>query len=219
MTRTRTRPLPAGRLRPESALIFGVLLGALSFLVLALFVNGLSALLGLVAIFSYVGIYTLWLKRSTPRCTEIGGIAGALPPVIGWAAVTDHVGIEALLLFAIMFLWQPPHFWALALFITEEYRQANIPMLPVVCGPKVTKYRILLYAAAVLPVSLLLYSLQMVGWRYLIAATVLGLGFIALAVRNLRSSAGDREAKQLFFYSMAYLTLLFVAMVLDCRCR
>jgi protoheme IX farnesyltransferase len=219
MTRTRTRPLPAGRLRPESALVFGALLGVSSFFILAIFVNGLSALLGLAAISSYVGIYTLWLKRSTPYCTEIGGIAGALPPVIGWAAVTQHVGMEALLLFAIMFLWQPPHFWALALFITDEYRQAKIPMLPVVYGPNVTKYRILLYAAAMLPVSLLLYSLDMTGLWYLIAATVLGVGFIALAVRNLRSSAGDREAKQLFFYSMAYLTLLFVAMVLDCRCN
>ncbi|MBI1742558.1 protoheme IX farnesyltransferase [Candidatus Acetothermia bacterium] len=219
MTRTRNRPLPAGRLKPESALIFGILLQVLSFIVLVLSVNWLAALLALAANVSYVGVYTLWLKRTTPRCTEIGGIAGALPPVIGWAAVTNHIGVEALILFALMFLWQPPHFWALALFRTEEFRQANLPMLPVVRGPAVTKNYILLYAAAMLLISLLLYPLKIVGFGYLIGATVLGLGFVALAMLNMKASSGDRQAKQLFFYSMAYLSLLFIAMVLDCQCK
>ncbi|MBI3660551.1 protoheme IX farnesyltransferase, partial [Candidatus Acetothermia bacterium] len=219
MTRTRNRPLPAGRLKPESALIFGILLQVLSFIVLVLSVNWLAALLALAANVSYVGIYTLWLKRTTPRCTEIGGIAGALPPVIGWAAVTNHIGVEALILFALMFLWQPPHFWALALFRTEEFRRANLPMLPVVRGPAVTKNYILLYAAAMLLISLLLYPLKIVGFGYLIGATVLGLGFVALAMLNMKASSGDRQAKQLFFYSMAYLSLLFIAMVLDCQCK
>ncbi len=219
MERTRNRPLPSSRLKPESALLFGILLQVLSFAILILKVNVLSALLALLANLSYVLVYTLWLKRTTPRCTEIGGIAGALPPMIGWTAVTNHIGLESVVLFAIMFLWQPPHFWALALFRTEEYRNANIPMLPVVQGARVTKNYIMGYSIVMLPVSLLLYSLNVVGLGYLVAATTLGLGFILLAATNMRSSATDRQAKQLFFYSMAYLTLLFVAMVLDCNCN
>jgi protoheme IX farnesyltransferase len=219
MERTRNRPLPAGRVKPEAALYFGIVLQILSFIALALYVNLLSALLALLANLSYVLVYTLWLKRTTPRCTEVGGIAGALPPMIGWVAVSNHIGLESLVLFAIMFLWQPPHFWALALFRTDEYRAAKIPMLPVVRGAGVTKNYIMGYSILMVLASLLLYLLNVVGLGYLVAATVIGLGFIVLAATNLRSSATDRQAKQLFFYSMAYLTILFVAMVVDCQCR
>lgn len=220
MTRTQHRPLPAGRVRVESALAIGISWAALSFAILALFVNLLSALLALAAILSYVVLYTLWLKRTTPRCTELGGLAGALPPVIGWAAVTNHVGVEALVLFAMIFLWQPPHFWALALFRTDDYRRANLPMLPIVRGADVTKKALLRYTVALLPISTLLYyPLQIVGLAYLTVALLLGLGFLSLAVMNLRTLASEREAKGLFFYSIAYLSLLFVAMVLDCQCR
>jgi len=215
MERTRQRPLPSGRLRAEEALVFGITLGVASLAILGLFVNPLSALVALVAIAVYAGIYTPWLKRTTPLCTVFGGISGALPPVIGWTAVTNQIDLAAIVLFAILFLWQPPHFWALALLRAEEYRAAGIPMLPVVHGPEITHRQILLYAAALLPTSLLLYPLGAVGWGYLGAASILGLGFVALALLVFIRSQSARLTRSLFLYSTLYLAALSLFMLLD----
>lgn len=217
MERTRQRPLPSGRLRPSEALLFGGSLSLISFVMLAIFVNLLSALLALLAILFYVGIYTAWLKRTTPLCTVVGGVAGALPPVIGWAAVTNQIELGAMVLFALLFLWQPPHFWALGLLRIDEYRRAGLPILPVIHGPNMTYRQILLYAALLLPVSLMLYPLGAVGWGYLVVASILGLGFVALAILVLVSPQRDRLTRSLFLYSTLYLAVLSVLMLVDGR--
>lgn len=217
MERTRGRPLPSGRLRASEALIFGVALGMASFVILGVYVNLMSALLALLAIFVYVGIYTAWLKRTTPLCTVIGGVSGALPPVIGWVAVTRQIDPAALVLFAILFTWQPPHFWALALLRKDEYSEAGLPMLPVVHGPAMTHRQILLYALVLLPVSLMLYPLGVVGEGYLLAASILGLGFVTLAILLLFTPQRARLTRSLFLYSTLYLAVLSVMMLLDCR--
>jgi protoheme IX farnesyltransferase len=221
MERTRDRPLPAGRLRPAEALALGVSLTVASLTVLSALVNLLSAFLALLAIFAYVAIYTAWLKRSTPLGTVFGGVVGAIPPMIGWTAVTGQIDAGALVLFAILFLWQPPHFWALALLRTEEYRAAGLPMLPVVRGPEATWRQIVLYIAALLPVSLLLYPLGLVGLEYVLVAKGLGLGFL---IRALRARAAPPErraplARGLFLYSLLYLAGLTVAMLLSAALR
>jgi len=217
MWRTQRRALPAGRVKPDSALALGTALGVLAFVVLAIFVNLLSALLALGANLYYVAVYTCWLKRTTSHCTALGGVAGALPPVIGWTAVMNQIGLEALVLFGVLFLWQPPHFWALALGRRDEYAKAGLPMLPVVRGEAATKRQILFYSVALLPVSLLLYSLGLAGSIYAGVATVLGTGFVLLAA-FVNSKTGERWAKRLFLYSLFYLAALFLALVLDCRC-
>ncbi len=217
MERTRQRPLPSGRLRPSEALVFGGSLGLISFVMLAIFVDLLSALLALLAILFYVGIYTAWLKRMTPLCTVVGGVAGALPPVIGWTAVTNQIEPGAIVLFAILFLWQPPHFWALGLLRIDEYRRAGFPILPVIHGPDMTYRQILLYAGVLLPVSLMLYPLGVVGWGYLVVAAILGLGFVALAVLVLVSPQRDRLTRSLFLYSTLYLAVLSMLMLVDGR--
>lgn len=217
MERTRQRPLPSGRLRPSDALTFGVSLSLISFVMLAIFVNLLSALLAPLAILFYVGIYTAWLKRVTPLCTVVGGVAGALPPVIGWAAVTNQIEPGALVLFAILFLWQPPHFWALGLLRIDEYRRAGFPILPVIHGPDMTYRQIVLYAVVLLPVSLMLYPLGAVGWGYLVVASILGLGFVALAILVLVSPQRDRLTRSLFLYSTLYLAVLSILMLVDGR--
>ncbi len=217
MERTRQRPLPSGRLRPSEALVFGGSLGLISFVMLAIFVDLLSALLALLAILFYVGIYTAWLKRMTPLCTVVGGVAGALPPVIGWTAVTNQIEPGAIVLFAILFLWQPPHFWALGLLRIDEYRRAGFPILPVIHGPDMTYRQILLYAVVLLPVSLMLYPLGVVGWGYLVVASILGLGFVALAVLVLVSPQRDRLTRSLFLYSTLYLAVLSMLMLVDGR--
>ncbi|MCL6642014.1 MAG: heme o synthase [Candidatus Bipolaricaulota bacterium] len=215
MARTCARPLPAGRVPPLSALLFGTALTVSSFTVLAWGANLLAAGLALCAILFYTFIYTRWLKRTSPLCTEVGGIAGALPPVIGWAAATGGVEAPALVLFGILWLWQPPHFWALALGRTEEYRAANLPILPVVHGAEATRRRSLLYTLALLPVSLLLhYPLGIAGAFYAAGAAVLGMGLIYLAWRDWRSPSPTGE-KKLFLYSMLYLALVFLLIVLD----
>lgn len=214
MARTRGRPLPARRLKPVEALIFGVVLALASFAILSIFVNLLSALLALLAILFYAGIYTAWLKRTTPLCTILGGVSGAIPPVIGWTAVTNQIDLTALVLFAILFLWQPPHFWALALLRTDEYREAGIPMLPVVHGPEITHRQILLHAVLLLPVSLLLYPLGVVGWSYLLGASILGLGFVILSLLVLMHSKSVRLTRSLFLYSTLYLGVLSIFMLL-----
>ena len=157
MARTRTRALPSSRLHPQQALWTGAILSILSFAVLFYLVNPLTAYLALGTTFFYVVIYTIWLKRTSPLCTEIGGVAGALPPVIGWAAVMNEISWQAMVMFIIMFIWQPPHFWALALLRADEYRRANLPMLPVVKGMEVTKFRMLLYTIILIPVSTAMY--------------------------------------------------------------
>ncbi len=216
MARTAHRPLPAGRLQPKAAAIFGLGLAGLSFIILAYGANLLAAGLALFAISFYAFVYTRWLKRTSPWCTEIGGIAGAIPPLIGWAAATGRIEAPALVLFGILYLWQPPHFWALALGRVEEYRRAYLPILPVVCGERVTRRRSLLYALALLPVSVSLYIFGAVGLGYAVSAAVLGLYFIYLAWRDWRCPS-LKQSRQLFFYSMVHLALLFALIVLDSR--
>jgi protoheme IX farnesyltransferase len=215
MQRTCLRPVPAGRLRPAQALGFGILTGLLSIAVMALGVNVLSAVLSTAGIVFYVVVYTLWLKRTTPQNIVVGGAAGAVPPLVGWAAATGHVALPAVVLFAIVFFWTPPHFWALALGKTEDYRAAGIPMLPVVRGAAATRRQILLYSVVLAVTTLLLYApLHTCGTVYLAAALVLNGLFVALAVSVARGRAGWAPPA-LFGYSIIYLALLFGAMVVD----
>ncbi len=214
MSRTKRRSLPAGRIPPTHALIFGITLAVLSFADLSLFVNLLSALLALSGIIFYVFVYTLWLKRTTAQNIVIGGAAGAVPPLVGWAAVTHTVGLPAIWLFAIIFYWTPPHFWALALLIKNDYARARIPMMPVVMGEKETRRQIVLYTLLLIAVTLVLFSTQAMGYLYLISAIGLGAGFLYLAIRVLRDET-KRWARTLFWYSNCYLALLFAFMVID----
>lgn len=216
MERTKDRPLPMGRLRPVEALVFGLLLQATSLAVLLVWVNGLAALLSFAGFLYYVLIYTIWLKRRTPQNIVIGGAAGAFPPLVGWAAVTGHLALPALLLFLVIFLWTPPHFWALALYKQEDYRRASIPMLPVVAGPRATKRQMFTYAVLLAAVSVLLYLTGRVGVVYLGLAIGLGLGFILLTLLCLAErEPGVVWAKRTFRYSLLYLSVLFGAMVLN----
>lgn len=215
MERTRRRPVPAGRLRPQEALVFGLVAGALGTVSLALWVNLSAAALAAAGYLYYVGIYTFWLKRRTPQNIVIGGGAGAFPPLVGWAAITGHLAAPAWLMFLIIFLWTPPHFWSLALYKAHDYRAAGLPMLPVVRGDAVTKRQSLAYALALLGASLLLWPVGHLGTVYLLAALVLGLGFVTTHVALLRSPAGeDRRARQAFRYSLLYVLGLFAAMMI-----
>jgi protoheme IX farnesyltransferase len=214
MTRTRARPIPSGRLPAQHALIFGLALGVASFVVLALGANLLAALLALAGIAFYVGVYTLWLKRTSVQNIVIGGAAGAVPPLVGWAAVTGHLDLTAALLFLIIFLWTPPHFWALALIAKGEYAKVGIPMLPVIRGDAVTKQHIVVYSVALVVLTLALTPLHVMGVVYLASALVLDALFLlyALRVANIGTIAAERT---MYKYSMLYLALLFVAMVVD----
>jgi protoheme IX farnesyltransferase len=214
MSRTSRRTLPAGRVPPVHALIFGGILAVLSFVSLTVFVNLLSALLALSGILFYVFVYTLWLKRTSTQNIVIGGAAGAVPPLVGWAAVTHSVGLPAILLFAIIFLWTPPHFWALALLIKNDYARACIPMLPVVKGDKETKKQIFIYSLVLLASTLILFVIHTLGLLYLASALALGGIFIYLAIRVWRDET-KRWARTLFWYSNCYLALLFALMVID----
>ena len=214
MRRTRGRPLPAGRVEPLHALGFGLALAAMSVVVLGFGVNWLAAALAGAGILFYVFVYTVWLKRNTPQNIVIGGAAGAIPPLVGWAAVTHQVGVPAILLFAIIFLWTPPHFWALALNREEDYRAAGIPMLPVVRGTPETLRQIVWYTIALVAATLALAGLGVLGRIYLVSAIVLALPFIGLVVRLVRQ-ATPRTAWAVFEYSILYLGLLFAAMALD----
>jgi protoheme IX farnesyltransferase len=220
MARTRRRPLPAHRVEPEQALIFGVVLGALSVGLLAWTVNLVAAFLTLLAIGFYVVVYSMLLKRTTTQNIVIGGAAGALPPVIGWAAVTGNVGLPAILLFALVFYWTPPHFWALAVRIRRDYEAAGVPMLPVVKGIRETTRQIGLYAILMVAISLVFAAVADMGWLYLVAAVVLGAVFLWQAWRLWQRGGGSEEAStagaiRLYRYSISYLTLLFVAVGLD----
>jgi heme o synthase len=212
--RTRTRPVAADRISPSRALEFGLALSAFSFVLLASTVNVLTAALALVGNLFYVLVYTRWLKRATPQNIVIGGAAGAVPPLVGWAAVTGNLTLPALWLFLIVFLWTPPHFWALALLIRRDYEAARIPMLPVVRGERETARQIVLYAVALVAVTLVPFFWGPLGVAYLAAAAALGGAFLWLALKLWRERT-PRRAAALFHYSLLYLALLFVAMAID----
>jgi heme o synthase len=212
--RTRARPLAAERMPPSRALEFGLALSALSFVLLASLVNVLTAGLALVGNLFYVLVYTRWLKRSTPQNIVIGGAAGAVPPLVGWAAATGNLALPALWLFLIVFFWTPPHFWALALLLKENYAAARIPMLPVVRGERETTRQIVLYSLVLVGVTAVPFATGTFGWAYLSAALLLGAAFIALALA-LRRAATRPRAARLFHFSLLYLAVLFVAMAID----
>jgi heme o synthase len=214
MARTANRPVPSGRVAPRSALLFGCSLAALSLLELSLAVNPLAAALSFSGFLGYVFIYTIWLKRRTPQNIVIGGAAGAVPPLVGWAAVTGSVSGTAVILFFIVFFWTPPHFWALSLLMKDEYAKVGVPMLPVARGEAETRRQILLYSVLLYAVTQLPFCAGGFGVIYLVASLTLGIGFIAGAVRLYRRA--DRpSALRLYLYSLAYLALLFCAMVAD----
>ena len=214
MSRTDRRPVASGRVAPERALEFGLALSAFSFVVLASFANVLAALLAVFGNLFYVLVYTRWLKRTTTQNIVVGGAAGAVPPVVGWAAATGNLALPALLLFLIVFYWTPPHFWALALLIKRDYEAAGVPMLPVVRGDRETARSIVRYALILVVVTLLPFAANTLGWVYLGAALVLGATFIGLSVALLRRTTPAR-ARRLFTFSLAYLALLFAAMAVD----
>ena len=214
MARTAGRPIPRGAVSRLEALAFGLILASSAVAVLALAVNLHAAALLAFAIFFYVVVYTIWLKRSTPQNIVIGGAAGALPPMIGWAAATGEIGLEPFVLFLIVFLWTPPHFWSLALNRVDEYGSAGVPMLPVVAGRVETTRQILIYSILLFPISLLPWALGFAGVAYGATAAVCGATFIALALRLARSSDADRRpAHRLFAFSILYLFLLFAALL------
>lgn len=214
MSRTDRRPVATGRVPPERALEFGLALSAFSFVVLTSFVNVVAALLAVFGNLFYVMVYTRWLKRSTPQNIVIGGAAGAVPPVVGYSAATGDLALPALFLFLIVFVWTPPHFWALALLIRREYEAAKVPMLPVVRGDHRTAVEIVRYTIVLVAITVLPFVTGELGWIYLGAALALGAGFLALALRLLRETTPAR-ARRVFTYSLSYLALLFVAMAID----
>jgi heme o synthase len=218
MARTAHRPLPAGRVAPDDALGLGVLLSIFSVLLMALATNFVAAALLVTAILFYVFVYTIWLKRRTPQNIVIGGAAGAFPPMIGWAAVTGDVSLVGVALFLLIFLWTPPHFWALALYRSDDYRRAGVPMLPVVVGPRETKRQIVIYTLALVPVALAPTLLGGVGWLYGAVALVMSIAFVAHAVA-VWQAADDRRghgaARRMFKFSLLYLAVLFAALPLD----
>jgi protoheme IX farnesyltransferase len=216
MARTAGRPVPSGRVRPGAALAYGIILQALSFLLLATQVNLLSATLALCGFLGYVFVYTMWLKRSTPQNIVIGGAAGAVPPLVGWAAVTGHVDPTAWYLFAIVFYWTPPHFWALSLLMKDEYARVGVPMMPVVHGEKETRRQILLYTCLLVVLTMLPVVFGFFGAIYAAVALSLGAWFLVLAVR-LQRRADRQSALRTYLYSLAYLAVLFGAMVADAR--
>ncbi len=218
MSRTINRPIPAGRMSPEEALVFGLVLSVFSVTLLGLATNWVAGGFLAFTIFFYAVIYTMWLKRSTPQNIVIGGAAGAFPPMVGWAAVTGTLSWESFALFLIIFLWTPPHFWALALYKQGDYGAAGVPMMPNVVGEKSTKWQIFLYSLALAASSLLPLWLGFSGWIYGAVALVTGLSFVWLSVRLLRAPTDitmKRNARSLFTYSLSYLFVLFLALLTD----
>ena len=214
MGRTQRRSLPSGRVQPVPALIFGIALGVASFIILATLVNMLSALLALGAILFYVVVYTMGLKRTSTQNIVIGGAAGAVPVLVGWAAVTNSVSLSAIWLFAIVFYWTPPHFWALALLIKKDYEKASVPMLPVVMGDGETRKQIFLYSLLLVAVTMMLFIMHTMGYFYLIAALILGGILVYMSVRLLIDKTKD-WARTIFWYSNCYLAAIFAVMVID----
>ena len=227
MRRTRKRPIPAGRITPEDALAYGVFLASASVVVMGLATNWVAAGLLAGSIGSYVFIYTMWLKRRTPQNIVIGGAAGAFPPLIGWAAVTGGLDVMPLLMFGMIFLWTPPHFWALSLFAHADYERAGVPMLPVVAGAKETRRQVVLYTLVMVPFTLLPWMLGMSGMVYGLSAAALGIGFIVSVWRLAHdqqdaggiSLTNDKPARATFKYSILYLFALFGALVVDWAVR
>ena len=223
MRRTAGRPIPAGRIRPQGALSFGVVLAVASTVVMGLAINLMAGAVLAASIGFYVFVYTMWLKRRTPQNIVIGGAAGAFPPVIGWAAVTGSLSVEALVMFAIIFVWTPPHFWALSLYASGDYQRAGVPMLPVVAGARATRRQIWLYSLLLVPVSLLPVAIGMAGPAYAAAAAVLGAYFLYVMWRvkqdpqdaEGRSLSNDAPARAGFRYSILYLFALFTALAAD----
>jgi protoheme IX farnesyltransferase len=214
MTRTRERPIPTGRVDPDEAVSFGIVLAIGSVTLMGLAVNWLAAGLLATAILYYVFVYTFWLKRRTPQNIVIGGAAGAFPPLIGWAAVTGDVALAPIALFLLIFMWTPPHFWALALVRSGDYAKAGIPMLPVVAGARATKLQMLAYTVLLFPLGLAPWALGVAGAFYAVTAVALGALFIVGALRVLYDS-GERAARQMFAFSILYLFLLFTVLILD----
>src|SRR5580693_6740321 len=215
MARTAARPIPSGRVLPGEALAFGVTLAGFAVVVLGLLVNILAAVLLAATIAFYVLVYTMWLKRSTPQNIVIGGAAGALPPMIGWAAVTGDISLEPVVLFLIIFFWTPPHFWALALYRTEDYARAGVPMLPVVAGERATRRQILLYTLILAPLGVAPWLMGYAGPLYGIASIAGGAAMIALALRVHAERHGYAASKQMFGFSILYLFLLFAVLLAD----
>jgi len=218
MSRTRKRALPAGRVSEMHALFFGLALGGASVTLFAVFVNLLSAALALSAILFYVVIYTMWLKRTTPQNIVIGGAAGAVPVLIGWSAVTGSLSLTPVLMFAIIFLWTPPHFWALSITLKNDYARAGVPMLPVVRGEAETRKQIVIYSVVLIAGSLSLVAIHAMGALYLVGALLSGGWLLALAVR-LATSPSIARARTLFWFSNYYLAIIFALMVLDSALR
>jgi protoheme IX farnesyltransferase len=215
MSRTRLRPIPSGRMQPREVLAFGVLLSTAAVWLFAYAANVLTAALALAGFYFYVFVYTRWLKRSTPQNIVIGGAAGAFPPLVGWAAVTNRIDLLAIYLFLIIFYWTPPHFWALALLKQKDYGRAGVPMAPLVWGERETKRQMLWYTLILLPLTLLPYTFGVLGIVYLVSAALLGLLFLADVVRMMRATEWTKPAWRLYKFSLLYLALLFAAMVVD----
>jgi len=214
MSRTLHRPIPAGRVEPGAALGFGVVLAVGSVAVMGLAVNWTAAALLAFTIGFYVFVYTMWLKRRTPQNIVIGGAAGAFPPMVGWAAVTGDIALGSIVLFAIIFIWTPPHFWALSLYRRGDYERAGVPMLPVVAGVRETKRQILLYSAVLAPLGVVPSAIGMASWAYGAVAAALGAVFLGLAVAVWRDD-GDTAARRAFAFSLLYLFLIFAALLAD----
>jgi protoheme IX farnesyltransferase len=214
MWRTKHRPIPTGKVTPRNATIFAMILGCAGFLILGLLVNWLTAILTLLTLVGYAIVYTMYLKRATPQNIVIGGLAGAMPPLLGWIAVTGHLDANAWLLVIIIFVWTPPHFWALAIYRLEEYKKADVPMLPVTYGVRYTKISIMAYTILLIAVSALPYITDMSGPLYLIGALILGFIFLYYTIR-LYCSDDTRWGMKTFRYSIVYLFLLFIVLFID----
>jgi len=218
MTRTCLRPIPTGKLSKNQALIFGILSSVVSIIALYFFSNLIAATILAITILFYVFVYTIWLKRKTPQNIVIGGAAGALPPVIGWAIATNGLSLEPIILFLIIFIWTPSHFWALSLYKTDDYKKARIPMLPITSGIKTTKFNIFIYAIILFPTALSPYFLNFSGLFYLISATIMSGYYILISYQLLKekSSTGEKKiASKLFGYSILYLFMIFVFILAD----
>jgi len=215
MERTRERPVAAGRVTPSAAIVYGALLTLFGVIVLYALTTPLAALMALAGNLFYVVVYTIWLKRRTPQNIVIGGAAGAMPPLVGWAAVTGQIALAPIFLFGLIFLWTPPHFWALALVKRDEYADAGVPMLPVVRGVRSTTIQIVVYTAILVAFSLIVVPLGLLSWPYGIAAVLLGAWFLYLAIALHRESGEEMRARATFRYSLYYLAALFVAIALD----
>lgn len=215
MARTHKRPLPEGKISSKTALVFGVVIGVLGIGILVIGVNLLTAVLTLIALIGYAVFYTMYLKRATPQNIVIGGAAGAAPPLLGWTSITNSIELGALLLFLIIFIWTPPHFWALAIHRQKEYAKVNIPMLPVTHGHYFTRIQILLYTILLLVITIIPYLVGMSGLIYLVGAMVLGLGFLYFAVQMLRLPEDKQLPMKTFGYSINYLMILFIVLLVD----